>query len=265
MTPKTEIALLYLSKHFRQKINLEELAQHAGISPFHFHRLFVEENDCTPRVYLENIRMEHAKHIMRVFPDWSMIDLAFDCGYSSPAIFSRAFKKYFGMAPSKFQAIMVEDILGPMPEQTKPVQVQYFSKKTFLVKKVMLVEEKLNKAYQALTQASPSSNTFWGVFLDAPFHKPPEQCRYFIGIQSEEAVEHSSTLTMPSGYYTSITVQGGFEQLKEKVFLMNEQIKKKGYVMDSLIGYEKLSAPKGNKPFDYKQSSREIFAKIKRV
>lgn len=264
MKRKTEIALLYFSKHFRKKIKLEEIAKIAGISPFYFHRIFVEENNCTPHNYLEDIRMRHATHIMEMYPNWSLMDVAFDCGYSSPSTFSRAFKKYHGVAPSKYVSPNDNIPNNIQLEKIKDFQIQYLSKKTFAVKKVPLLNHKLNLACQALIDDAPSDATLFGFILDAPFHVPIEQCRYFIGGEYVPIKKTSSILTMPAGYYTSIIVQGDFDTLLEIVSSKNQQINNKGYVIDSLIGYEKIVIPHKTKEFDYIKSTREIFIKIKR-
>ncbi|VAW14107.1 hypothetical protein MNBD_BACTEROID03-1324, partial [hydrothermal vent metagenome] len=43
------------------------IAEQTGLSKYHFHRLFVKENKCTPQVYLEKLRLEHASHFMILF------------------------------------------------------------------------------------------------------------------------------------------------------------------------------------------------------
>lgn len=85
-----------------------------------------------------------------------------------------------------------------------------------------------------------------------------------MGIESAHSDKNSTVLTMPSGYYTTFCLTGSFDQLKETVYALNEQIKTNGYAIDSLTGYEKITIPKQTTPFNYMQSSREIFVKIKR-
>lgn len=257
----SEIAILYLSKHFRRKITLKELANKAAISPYHFHRLFMEENKVTPQEYLENIRMQHASHIISAFPKWSMIDIAFECGYSSPGIFSRAFKKYFGVPPSKY---IPKGVIKPTSLKSKePLNIQYLSKKVIDVRKVSLENKKLNAAYNKLKQSEELNKVVYGFFLDAPFHVPIEKCRYYMGVESSSK-EKYTTLTFPAGYYTYITIEEGFEKVKEEVVEMNDRIQKAGYCMDSLIGYEIIKISNNSEPFDYMTSARDIFMKVRR-
>ena len=264
MKNKSERAILYFSKNFRKKINLDEVAKISGISPFYFHRKFVEENKCTPFAYLEKIRMQHATHIMGLFFDMSLIEVAFECGYSSPGIFSRAFKKYYGIAPSKYKSINIDVAEKYHQKKSEPIQIQYLSKKIITVKKVPLIEKELNIAFQQLVNKDNLRSTIYGFYLDVPFHIPPDECRYFIGSESAISDKNASTLTIDSGYYTSIIVQGGFDQLEEKMVVLNNQIKNKGYVIDSLQGFEKVMSFNKTTPFNYMLSQREIFVKIKR-
>ena len=264
MKQNTEIAILYLSKNFRKKITLEEIAKVSGISPFHFHRKFVEENNCTPHAYLENIRMQNATHIMALFPNAALTEVAFECGYSSPGIFSRAFKKYFGVAPSQYKPKSEEAPKINVMKKIKPIQIQYLSKKIIAVQKVPLIENELNLAFQKIIDESSSNTTIIGFYLDAPFHTPPEQCRYFIGKESESSDKEDSLLTISSGYYTSVILKGGFHHIKAKMVALNKEINKKGFVIDSLTGFEKVSISKEIEPFSYMQCRRELFVKIKR-
>jgi len=150
-------------------------------------------------------------------------------------------------------------------EKTKSIQVQYLSQQIIGVKKVLLLEKKLNFAYQQLIDSSATSIHAFGFFLDLPFHEVPlKECRYFMGTETSHSDKNASILTIPSGYYTSIIIQGVFKQLKENLFAINQQIINNGYVIDSLIGYEKISIAKQTTPFDYLKSTREIFIKIKR-
>lgn len=265
MKQESDKTILYLSKHFQKKISLKELAKEAGMSPFHFHRKFVAENNCTPQMYLERIRMDHASHLMTLFPNYALTDVAFESGYSSPGIFSRAFKKYYGIPPSQYERESVKKELKTTNDKSNDIKIQYRQKKSIAVKKVKLVEKELNFAVQGLIEKASKNITVFGFFLDSPFHVALEDCRFFIGATSSKVDQNSTILSIPSGYYTSITMTGGFDLIEEKLVLINSQIQAKGYVIDSLIGYEKILVKKESQPFEYMKSTREILIKIAKV
>lgn len=264
MSKRTESAIIYISLHFRKKILLDEVAKYAGISSFHFHRIFVTENDCTPHQYLEKVRMNHATHCMRVFPGWSITDIAFECGYTSPAIFSRAFKKYFGMSPTQYSTGAIAESPVEDVEIENPLQINYQKKRVFSVRQVSLDKDELDRAYIDLFTSCHAQIAVWGIYVDAPFHTPREKCRYFVGVESTLYSPHDHTLVMPAGYYTVLSYQGDFDQLKSRIMKVNGQIRSKGFVIDSLIGYEKIVSPKVSKHFRYLDSDREIFVKVRR-
>lgn len=62
--------------------DLAELAQHAGLSPFHFHRLFSSWAAITPKDFLQCLTLAHAKHLLRT--GQSVLDAATLAGLSGP-------------------------------------------------------------------------------------------------------------------------------------------------------------------------------------
>lgn len=254
--------ILYVSKNFRKKLSLEELAKTSGLSLFHFQRKFVERYNCSPQKYLEKIRMQHATHIISAFPNWSITQVAFESGYSSPGIFTRAFKNYFGIPPSKYKPQNeITEVNLNLDDNPK---IQYLSSKNILVQKSLLLNPNLNKAIRNILELKKSTKTIYGFFLDIPFHVPIPECRYYLGTETTQNNNDDSILTFPSGYYTSITIEGDFDQLKETVFGLNQKIQAKGYVIDSIIGYEKIHIEQNVLPLNYMRSTRELFMKIKR-
>lgn len=262
MKTDSEKIILYLSKNFRKKIKLEDLSRLVGQSPFHFHRNFVKENNCTPQIILENIRMQHAKHIMTIYPSWSMTEVAFECGYSSPGIFSRAFKNFFKIPPSKF--VPKEIIIPEKFEKREPLKIQYLTKKILSIKKVPLDDQKINHLVERMKKRTIPQNIIYGVFLDVPFHVPQEKCRYFLGIEDSNNLNPASTFTFPAGFYTSIIMIGDFDELGEKLGATNNHIMRNGYIIDSLVGFEKINISSDPISFDYYNTNREILIKIKR-
>lgn len=169
----------------------------------------------------------------------------------------------FLLSPSKYR---VKNILQPTVQKEKalkPLYIQYISSKIIEVKKVKLNDEKLNEIYKAFINQNNPTITF-GFYLDMPFHVPLDRCRYYIGIGQTPYKKTTQVLTMPAGYYTSISIIGNFSTFKEKLFNLRSQIENNGYSIDSLIGYEKIILPEEILDFDYFQIKRELLIKIKR-
>ena len=92
----------YVAEHFAGKITLEDLAAEAGLSPYHFSRLFKMTIGQGPHQFLMAYRIEQSKKMLAQ-PDRAMIDIAHSCGFSDQAHFSRVFKKFQGVAPSRYR------------------------------------------------------------------------------------------------------------------------------------------------------------------
>lgn len=96
---RIEGVMHYVSKHLADEINLDTLAEVSCFSKFHFHRIFVAFTGETPSAYINRLRLEKAANMLVGRPDLSIAEVAYRCGFSSLPIFSRVFKKYFGVTP----------------------------------------------------------------------------------------------------------------------------------------------------------------------
>jgi AraC family transcriptional regulator of adaptative response/methylated-DNA-[protein]-cysteine methyltransferase len=72
----------YLDEHHTAQPGLDELAGQAGLSPFHFHRLFSAWAGVTPKDFLQCLTLAHAKELLR--QGESVLDSALDAGLSGP-------------------------------------------------------------------------------------------------------------------------------------------------------------------------------------
>jgi AraC family transcriptional regulator len=84
-------------------LSLDALAQVAGLSPFHFHRTFRATVGETLKGYTERVRLERAAFCLLVHES-SVLRIALECGFRSPEVFSRAFRRHFGCTPSEYRA-----------------------------------------------------------------------------------------------------------------------------------------------------------------
>jgi AraC-like DNA-binding protein len=93
---------LWIDANSHRPINLDDAAAQAGISPFHFLRLFSQTLGVTPHQYLVRSRLRHAAR--RLADDDSAItDIAYDVGFSDLSNFVRTFGRAAGASPLKFR------------------------------------------------------------------------------------------------------------------------------------------------------------------
>jgi AraC-like DNA-binding protein len=93
---------LWIDAHSHRPIDLEDAAAQAGISPFHFLRLFRHVLGVTPHQYLVRSRLRHAAR--RLADDDSPItDIAYDVGFGDLSNFVRTFHRAAGASPLRFR------------------------------------------------------------------------------------------------------------------------------------------------------------------
>ncbi|HEX9048181.1 MAG TPA: AraC family transcriptional regulator [Verrucomicrobiae bacterium] len=82
----------WMREHIADDFNLEQLAQLAGLSRFHFHRLFKTAVGESPSHYQINLRMHEAKRLLRETKK-SVVEVAMDVGYTNPSHFAQLFRR----------------------------------------------------------------------------------------------------------------------------------------------------------------------------
>jgi AraC-like DNA-binding protein len=92
---------LFMDEHFSDNINLEEIADEAYFSKFHFIRLFRKIYGKTPHQYLTTVRIEKAKELL--LTDASVTEVCFSVGFDSVSSFTGLFKRCTTLTPSAYQ------------------------------------------------------------------------------------------------------------------------------------------------------------------
>ncbi|RYX91481.1 MAG: AraC family transcriptional regulator [Comamonadaceae bacterium] len=96
----------YIDANLQQPLALEDLAGIAGLSVFHFCRVFRERLGATPHQYILARRMALARRLLWARGEaarGSVLDVALACGFASPSHFSAQFKRSTGQTPSQWQ------------------------------------------------------------------------------------------------------------------------------------------------------------------
>lgn len=93
----------YIENHLGQSISIEELSNAAGFSKYHFSRIFQGILHEPLAHYVNRIRMEKALFLLAHRTDINMTDIAYELGFTDSAVFSRAFKNYYGVSPREYR------------------------------------------------------------------------------------------------------------------------------------------------------------------
>ncbi len=94
-------AKLYIDSHLSEKIDLDNIADEAHFSKFHFIRLFRSVYGKTPHQYLTMVRIEKAKILLQ--ENLAVTDVCFSVGYDSLTSFTGLFKRLTRQTPSAYQ------------------------------------------------------------------------------------------------------------------------------------------------------------------
>lgn len=91
----------YIHSHLHKSIKMSELAQLVGISEKYFITYFKKTLGITPGQYIYQIKMNRARDYLNL-KKYTIQEITSLLGYPDPFTFSKAFKKYYNVPPSKF-------------------------------------------------------------------------------------------------------------------------------------------------------------------
>lgn len=89
----------YIEDHLTQDISLEEIADYAGVSDYHFRKIFYYLSGLSLSEYIKNRKLSEANKDL--LNKERVTDVAFKYGYESIDGFTRAFKSWSGFLPSE--------------------------------------------------------------------------------------------------------------------------------------------------------------------
>lgn len=92
----------WMKEHLAEDFDLQQLAARAGLSKFHFHRLFKRAVGEAPLRHHMNLRMHEAKRLLRETSQ-SVVAIGLEVGYSNPSHFARIFRREIGLSPSEYR------------------------------------------------------------------------------------------------------------------------------------------------------------------
>jgi AraC-like DNA-binding protein len=92
----------HADRHYADPLDLEQLAAVAGLSKYHFHRLFAATYGRTPAAYLSERRIERAQDLLRA-TNLTVTEICHAVGFTSLGSFSSTFRRIVGESPSDFQ------------------------------------------------------------------------------------------------------------------------------------------------------------------
>jgi two-component system response regulator YesN len=92
----------YVAQHFAEDITLNDIAKHVCLSPAYFSTLFKNETGIGFVKYLQHVRVEHAKKLLKT-SKMRISDIAQSVGYRDLKFFNKIFFSETNVTPSEFR------------------------------------------------------------------------------------------------------------------------------------------------------------------
>ncbi len=229
----------YLRENLDRQVKLEELAKVACFSEFHFHRIFSAVSGETINNFTNRLRLEKAARLLR-YTDRSLTDIALDCGFSSSATFSRAFRSGYDTSPSQFrksgeikkskickELFSKQEYILPMSAEEKraafPVRLIDVPERQVAYIRVTNAFEmdRVLAALKTMIEWAKSQDIFsqgilFGMSVVDPHVTPKHLYRYEVCLASSfpfECMEGMSKLKMPAMRYAATKVSGDIRKV----------------------------------------------------
>jgi AraC family transcriptional regulator len=229
----------HLRRNLHRQVKLEELAKVACFSEFHFHRIFGAVSGETLNNFTNRLRLEKAARLLR-YSGKSLTDIALDCGFSSSATFSRAFRSGYDTSPSQFrksgeikkskickELFSGQQYLLPMSAEEKraafPVRlIDVPERQVAYIRVTNAFEmERVLAALKTMIEWAKSQDIFsqgilFGMSVDDPHVTPKHLYRYEVCFASSlpfQCMEGMSKLKMPAMRYAATKVSGDIRKV----------------------------------------------------
>lgn len=229
----------YIRGNLDRQVKLQELAKVACFSEYHFHRIFGAIAGETVNNFTNRLRLEKAMRLLR-YSDQNLTEIALDCGFSSSATFSRAFRVGYDTSPRQFRKsgeikkskICKEIETGQ--EYVLPMSIEE-KRATFPVSLIELPErqvayvrvinafdmDRVLAAFKkviewAKSQGIYSQGTLFGMTVDDPDVTPKHLYRYEVCFATAlpfECMTGMSKLKMPAMRYATTKVSGDIRKV----------------------------------------------------
>ena len=117
-SPAISKVIDWLREHLQEDLSVTELADVAGLSPSYFRRCFHREVGSSPRDYVTQLRIEHAKRMLES-TNRSITEIAMELGYNTSAYFTAVFHRETGTTPSDYRRQIKSAAPAAAPASTR--------------------------------------------------------------------------------------------------------------------------------------------------
>jgi AraC family transcriptional regulator len=213
----------------------QTLAGLAGISTFHFHRIFRALTGETMFAFLQRRRLLRAIELINE-DNFTLTEIALECGFDSGSSLSRAFRKQLGCSPTEYRRQHSSPLLPPphprssIREKT-PIEIrERRARAALVVERKGMVEQNFNQAaaeaFRVLAgeikrvNGWPAIRECFGMCPDEASMVPDAEARYQAGFFYDgewptlpAMGDEVQRMTIPDGRWAVSIHQGSYETL----------------------------------------------------
>ena len=234
---RLERVINYIGDHLADDLDVNQLAEIANFSPYHFHRIYREVISEPVNVTVRRLRLHHAARELSS-TEQPILTIAQNVGYGSVEAFSRAFSKAYGFTPVKYRNERKHHCYLTEPELSELAHVE--GSMTMFTIEMMDLEEttlvglehigdymgigtKFEQMYMktGMLGLLGEKTRSMGLYYGDPQSVPEEELRSAacISIDSSQLSiiegESLSTYILPEGKYATLLFKGPYSELSQ--------------------------------------------------
>lgn len=232
----------YIEEHLTEDITLEEISQYAGVSDYHFRKIFYYLSGLPLSEYIKNRKLSEAnKDLLK---EERVTDVAYKYGYASLDGFTRAFKAWSGFLPSDVakkgmsksfpKLSFYIDVKGgesmdyklvDMPAfkfagVSKRVPMQFEGENNAIVELANSITEEQSEAMHAIQNIEPYEVVNVSYEHDHSFMKDEGDLTHLIGVLTteEKVSETLDTIEVPAYTWAVFPNEGPFPETLQQTY-----------------------------------------------
>lgn len=255
-------AIDYINAHLFDSPNIKQLSAIAGISEFHFHRIFKTIIGENVGEFIFRLRLEDIAQRLRM-SNHNLTKIAESTGYGTKYALSKAFKKHFGVSPSVYRSSPQNIAFFERKDERTifelhPILKDISSKQVAYVRIVDWygASESYRQAWAKLGEFAKKHNLinedteYIGLSFDDPTITPPESCRFYacFSYREGEEIKPEGAVgfhNIEGGLYAVFTLNGAYSGLLDLYFnIYLNWLPASQYRLREMIAFEKyLNSP----------------------
>jgi AraC family transcriptional regulator len=256
----------FIHSNLEKNMSIEELASISNFSTFHFHRILRAFLGESLWQYVKRIRLETGAKLL-LYANEDINEIAYRVGYETPAAFSTAFKKAFGISPSQFKKTkgiieMKQNKITKEIDFNLEPNIETISSQNYIYRRLFgaYKKEKFQIAWTDFIQyafenklLTPNTKPF-SIHHDDPkiTEEDKLQCDLCIPVTDFVAVGSTGNGVLVSGKYAVFVYKGDYNNL-DKVYedIFQKWLPNSNYELGTHKLFESyLNSPMNTKPED---------------